>query len=61
MNNLRSDLSNPDFMSRIEKNAPLNEVDYITLYTPGAQEYIDYPVLEELAQLVQFAIRPDTF
>ncbi|WP_460982613.1 oxidoreductase [Spirosoma fluminis] len=48
----RSFLSNPDFMRRIEKNSPLNEVDYITLYTPGAQGYTDYPVLEELAQLV---------
>lgn len=48
----RSFLSNPDFIRRIEKNAPLNEVDYMTLYTPGAQGYTDYPVLEELAQLV---------
>ncbi|SFC73194.1 N-ethylmaleimide reductase [Spirosoma endophyticum] len=48
----RSFLSNPDFMRRIEKNAPLNEVDYRTLYTPGAQGYTDYPVLDELAQLV---------
>jgi N-ethylmaleimide reductase len=48
----RSFLSNPDFMRRIEKNAPLNAVDYTTLYTPGAHGYIDYPVLEELPQLV---------
>ncbi|SDF57564.1 alkene reductase [Chitinophaga filiformis] len=41
----RSFLANPDFMKRIEKNDPLNEVDYMTLYTPGEQGYIDYPVL----------------
>ena len=48
----RSFLANPDFMSRIEKNASLNEVDYGTLYTPGAQGYTDYPALDELTQLV---------
>ncbi|MBC3791655.1 N-ethylmaleimide reductase [Spirosoma sp. LMG 31447] len=48
----RSFLSNPDFMSRIEKDAPLNEVDYLTLYTPGTQGYTDYPVLEDSTQLV---------
>ncbi|WP_310587552.1 alkene reductase [Larkinella knui] len=48
----RSFLANPDFMRRIEKNAPLNEVDYQTLYTQGMSGYTDYPVLEELSQLV---------
>lgn len=47
----RSFLANPDFMRRIEKNAPLNEVDYTTLYTPGMQGYTNYPVLDELTQL----------
>jgi N-ethylmaleimide reductase len=42
----RSFLANPDFMRRMEKNAPLNEVDYMTLYTPGEQGYIDYAVLD---------------
>ncbi|GAB3037864.1 alkene reductase [Spirosoma pulveris] len=46
----RSFLANPDFMSRIEKNAPLNEVDYSTLYTPGTLGYTTYPVLEESIQ-----------
>ncbi|ACU61795.1 alkene reductase [Chitinophaga pinensis] len=41
----RSFLANPDFMRRMEKNDPLNEVDYMTLYTPGEQGYTDYPVL----------------
>jgi N-ethylmaleimide reductase len=42
----RSFLANPDFMRRIEKNDPLNELDYMTLYTPGEQGYTDYPVLD---------------
>jgi N-ethylmaleimide reductase len=42
----RSFLANPDFMRRMEKNAPLNEVDYMTLYTSGEQGYTDYPVLD---------------
>ncbi|QJD95737.1 alkene reductase [Mucilaginibacter robiniae] len=41
----RSFLANPDFIRRIEKNEPLNEPDYNTLYTPGEQGYNDYPVL----------------
>lgn len=41
----RSFLSNPDFMRRIERNAPLNEPDYNTLYTPGEKGYTDYPTL----------------
>jgi N-ethylmaleimide reductase len=42
----RSFLANPDFMRRMEKNDPLNEVDYMTLYSPGGQGYTDYPVLD---------------
>lgn len=42
----RTFLANPDFIKRIEKKAPLNEVDYMTLYTPGQQGYTDYPVLD---------------
>lgn len=42
----RSFLANPDFMRRIEKNAPLNEPDYNTLYTPGEEGYTDYPTLD---------------
>jgi N-ethylmaleimide reductase len=40
----RSFLSNPDFIRRMEKNEPLNELDYSTLYTPGEAGYTDYPV-----------------
>ena len=42
----RSFLANPDFMRRIEKNAPLNVPDYNTLYTPGEEGYTDYPTLD---------------
>jgi N-ethylmaleimide reductase len=42
----RSFLANPDYMRRIEKNAPLNEPDYNRLYTPGKEGYTDYPTLD---------------
>jgi N-ethylmaleimide reductase len=40
----RGFLANPDFVGRIEKNAPLNDVDFNTLYAPGEQGYTDYPL-----------------
>jgi len=42
----RSFLSNPDFVERIKTSAPLNSVDFGTLYTPGAKGYTDYPVAD---------------
>lgn len=45
----RSFLANPDFMSRLEKNAALNDLDYNTLYTPGEQGYTDYPLSDQLS------------
>jgi N-ethylmaleimide reductase len=45
----RGFLSNPDFVERISKNAPLNEVDFSTLYTPGANGYTDYPTLARVS------------
>ena len=47
----RSFLSNPDFVERIKINAPLNAVDFKTLYTPGAKGYTDYPALKSSAQM----------
>src|SRR5690348_7997734 len=47
----RSFLSNPDFVERIKINAPLNAVDFNTLYTPGAKGYTDYPALKSSAQM----------
>jgi len=41
----RSFLANPDFIERAAQNAALNEVDYMTLYTPGEQGYTDYATL----------------
>jgi N-ethylmaleimide reductase len=42
----RSFLANPDFMRRIEKNVPLNEPDYNTLYSPGEEGYTNYPTID---------------
>ena len=39
----RNFLANPDFVERIIAGAPLNPVDFTTLYTPGAKGYTDYP------------------
>ena len=41
----RNFLANPDFVERIIADAPLNPVDFSTLYTPDANGYIDYPTL----------------
>ncbi|RAK00132.1 N-ethylmaleimide reductase [Larkinella arboricola] len=43
----RSFLANPDLAERIARQAELNQPDYTTLYTPGAQGYTDYPLLTE--------------
>ncbi|SNT37042.1 N-ethylmaleimide reductase [Ekhidna lutea] len=39
-------LANPDLVERMKQNAPLNQPDFDTLYTPGEKGYTDYPVLE---------------
>jgi N-ethylmaleimide reductase len=36
-------LANPDLVSRMQQNAPLNEPDPSTFYTPGPKGYTDYP------------------
>jgi N-ethylmaleimide reductase len=36
-------LANPDFVTRLEKNLPLNAPDFGTFYTPGPKGYTDYP------------------
>jgi N-ethylmaleimide reductase len=40
-------LANPDLAERIARHAELNQPDYTTFYTPGAQGYTDYPALTE--------------
>lgn len=42
----RSFLTNPDFIERIVQDAPLNDLDPDTLYSPGAEGYTDYPRLK---------------
>ena len=37
-------LCTPDFVARTKAGLPLNAPDFSTLYTPGDQGYIDYPV-----------------
>ena len=39
-------LANPDLPERFKRDAPLNEPDQLTFYTPGVRGYIDYPTLE---------------
>ncbi|HET8554611.1 MAG TPA: alkene reductase [Rhodanobacteraceae bacterium] len=45
-------LANPDFIERLRRGAPLNELDPTTLYVGGASGYTDYPTLDELAHEV---------
>jgi N-ethylmaleimide reductase len=40
-------LANPDLPERFRLGAPLNSPDKSTFYTPGAQGYTDYPLLNE--------------
>jgi len=43
----RAFLANPDLPKRLQINAPLNSPNMATLYSQGAQGYVDYPALEE--------------
>lgn len=43
----RTYLANPDLPERIAKKSPLNEIDKATLYSQGAEGYVDYPALQE--------------
>jgi len=38
-------LANPDLVDRLRSNAPLNEPDMSTFYTPGPKGYTDYATL----------------
>lgn len=45
----RSFIANPDLPVRLEKDLPLNSVDYSTMYSPEtAKGYSDYPFVEEI-------------
>jgi N-ethylmaleimide reductase len=39
-------LANPDFLERMEIDAPMNTPDMSTFYTAGEKGYTDYPVLD---------------
>jgi len=39
-------IANPDFDQRLEKGTPLNDLDFNTFYTPGAEGFTDYPFLK---------------
>lgn len=38
-------IANPDLVERFKTNAPLNQPDQTTFYTPGEKGYTDYPTL----------------
>jgi N-ethylmaleimide reductase len=38
-------LANPDLVTRFKQDAPLQDPDHTTFYTPGEKGYTDYPVL----------------
>jgi N-ethylmaleimide reductase len=38
-------IANPDFVARLQANAPLNPLDMTSFYTPGPKGYTDYPTL----------------
>lgn len=44
-------IANPDLVRRLREGAPLNEANRATLYGGGAEGYIDYPALDEVAAL----------
>lgn len=40
-------IANPDLVERFKQDAPLNEVNFETLYAPGAEGYTDYPTYQQ--------------
>ena len=48
----RNFLANPDLVERIAADAPLNAVDFNTLYTAGVEGYVDYPRMTNTKKLV---------
>ena len=47
----RAFLANPDLVDRLRLGAELNEPDVATFHAPGPVGYVDYPTLDEAAQL----------
>ena len=46
-------LANPDLPERFKRNAPLNQPDQSTFYTPGEKGYIDYPTFERASAEIE--------
>ncbi len=46
-------LANPDLVDRFRTNAPLNQPDQATFYTPGEAGYTDYPTLKQQLHLTE--------
>lgn len=44
-------LANPDFVSRLQHNLPMNEADNTTYYGGDAQGYVDYPTLNTSTEI----------
>jgi N-ethylmaleimide reductase len=42
-------IANPDLVERLKSGAPLNEVDWSTVYAAGPRGYVDYPTLGRMA------------
>jgi 2,4-dienoyl-CoA reductase-like NADH-dependent reductase (Old Yellow Enzyme family) len=42
-------IANPDLVERFARNAPLNDFNVDTFYSPGAHGYTDYPSLQSEA------------
>ncbi|HEX7742700.1 MAG TPA: alkene reductase, partial [Sphingobium sp.] len=42
-------IANPDLPDRLSSGAPLNSLSLATLYTQGAEGYLDYPALQDAA------------
>lgn len=47
----RSFIANPDLPARLKADAPLNALNFATVYTPGPVGYTDYPTMDEAADL----------
>ena len=45
----RAYIANPDLVQRLKLDAPLNEANPKTFYTPGEVGYTDYPALQQAA------------
>lgn len=43
-------IANPDLVERLKVDAPLNQPDSSTFYTPGEKGYTDYPTMIEVAE-----------